>query len=237
MKSGIYAITHCQSGRVYVGSSKNIKRRFSDHRYRLKANIHDNQYLQNAWNKYEEAQFAFEVIEHCVEDELLEKEQFWIDVLGAHKSKCGFNMNPLAGSNVGYRHSEASKQKMSEFHKNRALDPVVKNQLQTGFLGRKHSEESRKQMSETRKSRELTEKQIDGIKRSALKRIGMKHGDQAKSKISKANKGRRMSEETRRKMSQTHTGLKRSEETKQKMREAWVIRKQKMKEENGQASP
>jgi len=44
---GIYKITNLKNGKVYIGSSKNIKRRLIEHKSRLKNNKHINKYFQN----------------------------------------------------------------------------------------------------------------------------------------------------------------------------------------------
>jgi group I intron endonuclease len=49
---GIYRIINKINDKFYIGSSDNIERRFSRHLLDLKKNKHDNQHLQNAWNKY-----------------------------------------------------------------------------------------------------------------------------------------------------------------------------------------
>lgn len=75
-RPGIYQIVHVESGRRYIGSSAKVGARFSGHRSTLRRGCHGNSRLQNAWNKYGESAFAFEVIE-WVDDvlALLEREQ------------------------------------------------------------------------------------------------------------------------------------------------------------------
>lgn len=61
-QSGIYVIRHNESGRTYVGSSKNVKRRISCHKNELKKNLHTNKSLQNYFNKYGIDSLSFEFI-------------------------------------------------------------------------------------------------------------------------------------------------------------------------------
>lgn len=49
--SGVYAIEHIQSKRIYVGSSKNIKARLYKHKRCLESGTHSNKILQNYFNK------------------------------------------------------------------------------------------------------------------------------------------------------------------------------------------
>lgn len=62
-KSGVYQIKNLKSGKVYIGSAKEFKRRASQHQTQLINQKHRNQYLQNAWNKDGSENFLFEVLE------------------------------------------------------------------------------------------------------------------------------------------------------------------------------
>ena len=74
MKSGIYKITI--NNKLYVGYAKNFEKRKNKHYWMLIGKKHFNPYLQNSFIKYNE--FNFDIIEECAEDELEEKEMFWI---------------------------------------------------------------------------------------------------------------------------------------------------------------
>lgn len=96
-KSGIYLITNKINGLIYVGSSKDIKWRWSNHKSYLKRNKHKNKKLQNAWNKYGSESLECTVLE-LVEnkEELPNIEQKWIDNLDATNRKKGYNILPIA---------------------------------------------------------------------------------------------------------------------------------------------
>jgi group I intron endonuclease len=76
---GIYEIRCLISGKSYVGSSKSIRSRWSQHRNALRRGNHTSPRLQQAWNKHGERQFVFKILEECAPDVLFEREQFWID--------------------------------------------------------------------------------------------------------------------------------------------------------------
>jgi group I intron endonuclease len=80
MKTGIYQIKNIINKKCYIGSSKNINRRWDRHRYGLRSNNHENVLLQRAWNKYGEENFIFEIIEECEQDRLLELDQKYLDL-------------------------------------------------------------------------------------------------------------------------------------------------------------
>ncbi len=75
MMPGIYQILYKNSGKRYIGSSKNIFSRWREHKNSFFKN-NNSKYLQNAWNKYGSDSFIFEVIEYCNLDILLQREQY-----------------------------------------------------------------------------------------------------------------------------------------------------------------
>ena len=80
--SGIYSIMCKTTNKSYIGSSKNVKQRLQCHRSYLRKDVHLNPVLQNAWNKYKEDNFICFVIEYCSENELVIKEQYYINIYG-----------------------------------------------------------------------------------------------------------------------------------------------------------
>lgn len=92
MKIGIYRIKNPINNKIYIGSTKNIEARWAKHRALLRHNKHQNAHLQNAWNKYGENAFIFEVIEECKIEDLINREQFFIDNLNPE-----YNQTAIAG--------------------------------------------------------------------------------------------------------------------------------------------
>lgn len=98
--SGIYKIINTNNGKYYVGGSKNIcgqvNGRWNRHKQDLIKNIHDNDHLQRAWNKYGMDSFNF-VITECVDDDkLLIVEQKYLDIAKTEIDKC-YNICFVAG--------------------------------------------------------------------------------------------------------------------------------------------
>jgi len=79
MDSGIYKIVNLQTGKYYVGSTKDFTTRKQSHFSRLKNNNHTNKHLQSAYNKYGIDNFKFEIIEYVQKELLLDIEQSYID--------------------------------------------------------------------------------------------------------------------------------------------------------------
>jgi len=82
MACGIYQIVNQVNGKSYIGQSRNIEKRWRQHRSRLdkEAALQQGSYpLRSAFLKYGLIKFKFDVIEECFEDDLLVREQYWID--------------------------------------------------------------------------------------------------------------------------------------------------------------
>ncbi len=109
--SGIYKITCVPTGKVYIGQSNNIYKRWTDHRLELRKNQHVNNYLQRAWNKYGEVQFEFEIIKKCNIDEMDKWEQYYIAVLNSNNFNYGFNLD--SGGNFNKTHSKSTIEKIA----------------------------------------------------------------------------------------------------------------------------
>lgn len=75
---GIYAIRNRINGKVYIGQSTNIQKRFKQHIDALEKGIHHSWKLQKDYDEFGIGGFAFEVIELCPKEKLDEKELEWI---------------------------------------------------------------------------------------------------------------------------------------------------------------
>jgi group I intron endonuclease len=96
--SGIYQITCLPTGKIYVGSAVDIRRRWQHHCDVLKRHAHRNKYLQAAWDKYGKDNFVCDVLEVVHRDNLLTTEQKWIDQTQCTNREIGFNLYEIAGS-------------------------------------------------------------------------------------------------------------------------------------------
>lgn len=88
--SGIYKITNAISGKIYIGSAFNLKKRFRVHRSLLLRGIHDNDHLQKSFNKYGNDAFTFSIMEYCDKTELDEKE---LQYIGQYYGEMCYNIN------------------------------------------------------------------------------------------------------------------------------------------------
>ena len=238
MKSGIYLIKNILNNKVYVGSALNITKRWLGHKAELKEGKHHSCLLQRAWDKYGEQSFKFEILEEVSNPQhLLAYEQVYLDYYKSYEVDRGYNICKIAGSPLGIKHSEETKQKMSEAKKNQSeetkkkiseahtgkkLSEDTKNKIREANVGKKLSEDTKNKISQASKNiSEETRRKISETSR------GRKHSEEAKNKISEARKGKIFSEEHRKKISEARKKM--SEETKRKIGEAskgrWLGRK------------
>jgi len=96
--SGVYQIRCLITGQIYIGSAVNMLARWAEHQRSLRRDIHVNQHIQQAWNKYGEENFEFTVVEYVKRAFLLRIEQEWIDKSQCTDRKIGFNICLFAGS-------------------------------------------------------------------------------------------------------------------------------------------
>jgi group I intron endonuclease len=114
---GIYLIRNRVDLRVYVGSAKDIARRWRQHTIALNRGNHPSKHLQAAWTKYGAASFEFVRLEKLFDlRDLIRREQFWIDQFQSQDRERGYNLSPKAGSQLGYRFSEESLAKLRASH-------------------------------------------------------------------------------------------------------------------------
>ena len=109
-KSGVYRSVHKDTGKSYIGSSSMLNdrfRRYFNYIY-LSSSKRGASLISKALLKYGYAGFRLEILEYCPVSILLAREQFYLD-----KFNPEYNILKIAGSNLGYKHSEASLKLMS----------------------------------------------------------------------------------------------------------------------------
>lgn len=108
MRTGIYKITNTINGKIYIGQSKDIERRFKQH---IKSKC--SYAINRALKKYGVDNFTFEVLYECPIEEMNKWETFYITIFGSLSPK-GYNLNMGGNGTVT---SEETKRKMSEQRK------------------------------------------------------------------------------------------------------------------------
>jgi group I intron endonuclease len=195
-KAGIYMWTHIESGDIYIGSATNLKTRFLQYYNQNLLKRIKSVYIYNALLHYGYSAFTLSILEfiditNLSTDEakkvILEREQYFLDLLEPE-----YNILKIAGSSLGFKHSEESIAKMRESGKGK-------------LLGIPKTEEHKARISETLKgkthSAEIIAKMSEARKGDKHPLFGKFHSAETKAKISESHKGKTYSADTKAKMS------------------------------------
>ena len=106
--SGIYKITNTITGDFYIGSSKNIKSRWADHKCKSTWKNHPNNPMYIDMQKYGVDKFSFQILEEVEIEYLKEAEQQFIETL-----KPTYNSNRANGWDIERYKKEYGK----EYHR------------------------------------------------------------------------------------------------------------------------
>lgn len=151
---GVYQILCVPTGKIYIGSAVDLWDRWRVHRNDLTGRYgrsHHSIYLQRAWDKYGADAFEFSILEFCERSCLIEREQYYLDLMQACDPTVGFNTLPLAASMLGRKASAETRRKQSVAHTGRKHPPMTdeqkraiseRNKGHTRWLGRKHTPEA-----------------------------------------------------------------------------------------------
>lgn len=78
--------------------------------YSLSSLLKSNRAIDRALLKYGFSNFQLEILEYCTLEDLLDREQFYLDTY-----KPVYNIATIAGSTLGYKHSQEYLNKMKNF--------------------------------------------------------------------------------------------------------------------------
>ena len=153
-ESGVYAILNWTNGKLYIGSSFDVRQRINKHQNHLRRGIHDNVKLQRSYDKVGPLPFQFKQILICAPEHCVMYEQILMDAL-----KPEYNLAPVAGSTRGatWKWSEESRAKMVGnknsvgVKRTEAQKILMKENSSRAMRGRKgkhHSDRTKKVLSE-----------------------------------------------------------------------------------------
>lgn len=137
---GIYCIENTLNNKKYIGQSRNVHKRWEEHRNQLNKDKHGNTHLQSAWNKYGENAFDFYIIETCEIDMLDCREKYHIAHYDSSNRIHGYNID--LGGFYTKELSDETKNKLSIWAKQRVGD-------KNPFYGKHHTEDTKKHLGET----------------------------------------------------------------------------------------
>ena len=154
-KSGIYRWNNLITDKSYIGSSISLGGRFSNYyslaflknRIKKGSSIIYNSLLKYGYNK-----FSLDILEYCEPSVLIKREQYYIDIL-----KPEYNISKIAGSRLGTKQSEKTKQLISIASKNRIIKDEFKEKMKivaklrlgkkSFFFGKTHTIETKNRLS------------------------------------------------------------------------------------------
>lgn len=182
---GIYKITS-PSGKIYVGQSVDIERRFRV--YRNTKSIKQQMAISNSILKYGVESHIFEIMELCDVDRLNERERYYQDLFDC-TGKNGLNCKLTTTNTKSGLYSEETKEK-----------------LRIASTGKKHTIETRNRLSEIASKRKLSPERIELFSKYWK---GRKRTDEDKLNKSKNNTkfwlGKKFTQEVKDKISKNST--------------------------------
>lgn len=212
--SGIYKITCIANGKIYIGSSINIKRRWDEHRRHLRSGCHHNSLLQNAYNKYGEDVFIIEVIELIMPWVLIDMENYWLATLKPYQRDIGFNIGEKAEAGMkGRKHTPETLVKLTAASTGHIHTSEHKEKIAMALRGKRKNPEAIAKTAAFHKGRKRSPETVERLR---VAKTGFRHSNDSRAKMSLAQKGRIVSVETRAKISISHIGIKPNPEQKLK---------------------
>lgn len=194
MPSVIYLTTNLINGKKYIGMQLNYTVDY----------LGSGKLIRRSIKKYGEENFKKEILEQfdsITNDELGEREKYWIKYFNAVESKDFYNIL-IGGNNVhphhtrkigkdnpkyGIKLTEEHRAKISKAGKGKRLSEECKQKLSLAIKGYKHTEDAKKKMSLSKKGKSLTEEHKKNIRKGML---GHNFSEESIKKLSLSNKNK-----------------------------------------------
>ena len=173
---GIYKITS-PTGKVYIGESGDIKRRWRDYK---RSKGRGQPKLQNSFKKYCISNHTFEIIEECLFDELKCRERYWQDFYDVLDK--GLNCSLTECGELKKEISEETLQKLSDSLKGRVFSEEHKNKISQSLKGENNGMHGKRGTLNPMFGKK--------IKKEDNYWFGKKHSEDTKNKMSIAKKGK-----------------------------------------------
>lgn len=202
----VYKITNLVNNKFYIGAHK---QKFVDP-YKCDNYWSSSDYVHDSIKKHGIENFKRETIEVCKSwKEALKREIYWIaelksnicrypDSLGMNRNDGGWGGDEVSGNgkgkdhpNYGRKHTEESKQKMSESQKGKIISEETKAKISKANKGRIVTNETKQKLSLAKKGKKNSEEHKKNIKQNHARLsgkdhhfYGKKHKDSTKKKMS-----------------------------------------------------
>jgi len=151
-KAGIYMWTHKESGKIYIGSATDLSKRLNMY-FSLSGLKKMDNHISRALLLHTHSVFSLSILKYIdisnLDDDkarilILESEQFYLDLVFFGDEPNTYNILKVAGSSLGFKHTDETKAIMKEAQKsiNKTGDKNPR-----GMLGKTHLVESKTKMS------------------------------------------------------------------------------------------
>ena len=141
--TGIYKITNEINGDCYIGSSKDIERRWKQHLYLSQKQGKRSEYhLYRAFRKFGIENFSFAVLELCQEEQLIELEQKYYSIYNPTYNNIQPKENPACNEEIKKKIKQECKKafaRHSEETKEKIYRNLQKGRESEGFNAKKHA--------------------------------------------------------------------------------------------------
>ena len=116
--SAVYKITNTITGDFYIGSSKDVKKRWAVHKCQSVWKKYPNKQLYQDMQKYGKDKFVFEILAEVEANKLKEAEQQFIETLkptyNSNRAK-GWNIERIKETNKKYKKTDKYKKAKKEY--------------------------------------------------------------------------------------------------------------------------
>ena len=140
--SGVYKITNAITNDFYIGSSKNVKKRWSNHKCPSKWNRYPNNQMYLDMKRYGTDKFVFEILAEVEVDKLKEMEQRFIETLKPtynDRNANDLNVERYKEYQKEYRKTDKNKEYQEEYNNQLCLyngETLTLNALSNRFRKR-----------------------------------------------------------------------------------------------------
>jgi group I intron endonuclease len=180
MTCGVYKLV-APSDNFYIGSSKNIRKRYNTHMRELRLGLHKNEALSRAFKKYGNLELFIVLI--CLPEDRIMYEQACIDALCPR-----YNNSKIAGK---VEMTTEVRAKISAVHRGKTMSPRTRRAISKALKGRCHSAETIKKISDTKRLRYPPKPKAEKILRPRVIIFGRRHTPEELEKMSRKALGNR----------------------------------------------
>jgi group I intron endonuclease len=150
-QSVIYKISNKINNKIYIGQAKNITKRLYQYKYYFKTNIFTNKHLTSAIKKFGLENFEFSILEYVEENNLSEREIYWISHFDSSNNEKGYNKT-LGGDGL-------------------KATPEIKLKISISLTGKKHTEERNLNQSLSQLNNKHTQESKDKLSKTNIERF------------------------------------------------------------------